>query len=54
MGVWESSCAVAMGLNIPSGVTVRPTMAMRQAKHVAATSLCIACDLHSSNVATKH
>lgn len=26
-------------------------MGMRQARHVAATSLCIACDLHGSNVA---
>ena len=45
--------AVAMGLSLPSGVTVRPTMAMRQAKHVAATSLCIACDLRGSNVANE-
>ena len=46
--------AVAMGLNIPSGSLLGLPMAMKQAKHVAATSLCIACDLHGSNVATKH
>ena len=45
--------AVAMGLNMPLQATVRPTHAMRQANHVAATSLCIACDSHGSNVANE-
>ena len=45
--------AVAMGLNMPPQATVRPTHAMRQANHVAAISLCIACDSQGSNVANE-
>ena len=45
--------ALAMGLNTPLGVTVRPTYGKETGHHVAATSLCIACDLHGSNVANE-
>ena len=44
---------MATGLNIPSGVTVRPTQGDEIGQPLLPTFLCTACDLHGSNVANE-